>query len=324
MSSNAQDEIDKIKECWAFNFPCVLLVNGGKNYWNSTARAVYKVLHRDILINVRKSLAASLVEICKLIGLKDDLDENDDRTFMVEVANTFLVDADEIKMNFLPNLCDFASLFPADNQAVLLNSMIRDRLENEKSRATRAIRVKLLVQLFQKFDAAELIEGGFHLYIYESIKTEQMISSRFELSKVFGNQVVAKLIRQKKYRKDLTDFVDSLRQSTNFRDRQMYLIIAQAAFEVEDEIYKKHFAKAIGNEMCEEKVTVVKVMIAKLGQVVPYGYSKSTDKITDHIKAQKNSEVNQFFSAENPDLGKRRYLDPAMITTKMKAEEEDE
>ena len=33
MSSNAQDEIDKIKECWAFNFPCLLLVNGGKSYW---------------------------------------------------------------------------------------------------------------------------------------------------------------------------------------------------------------------------------------------------------------------------------------------------
>lgn len=86
------------------------------------------MLHRDILINVRKSLAASLIEICKLISLKDDLDENDDRTFMVEVANTFLADADEIKMNLLPNLCEFASLFPTDNQAVLLNSMIRDRL----------------------------------------------------------------------------------------------------------------------------------------------------------------------------------------------------
>lgn len=34
--------------------------------------------------------------------------------------------------------------------------------------------------------------------------------------------------------------------------------------------------------------------------------------------------MNQFFSTENPDLGKRRYLDPAMITTKMKADEEDE
>ena len=41
MSSNAQDEIDKIKECWAFNFPCILLVNGGKSYWTQTAKAVY-------------------------------------------------------------------------------------------------------------------------------------------------------------------------------------------------------------------------------------------------------------------------------------------
>ena len=104
----------------------------------------------------------------------------------------------------------------------------------------------------------------------------------------------------------------------------MYLAIAQAAFEVEDEIYKKHFAKAIGNEMCEEKVVAVKMMIAKLAHAVPYGYSKSTDKITDHIKAQEISEVNQFFDENNKDLDSRRFLDPAKITTKMKAEEEDE
>ena len=119
-----------------------------------------------------------------------------------------------------------------------------------------------------------------------------MVASRFELSNVLGKHVVAKLIRQKKYRKDLTDFVDSLRQSTNFRDRQMYLTIAQAAFEADDEIYKKHFAKAIGNEMCEERVTVVKVFIAKLAQLVPAGYSKSTDKIQEHLQAQGNTEVN--------------------------------
>ena len=128
MSSNAQDEIDKIKECWAFNFPCVLLVNGGKAYWTRVAKAVYTVLTKDILINVRKSLAASLIEVCRLIDLKDDLDENDDRTFMVEVANNLLDDADEIKLNLLPNLCEFVSLFPEDNQKVLLNSMIRERL----------------------------------------------------------------------------------------------------------------------------------------------------------------------------------------------------
>ena len=133
LSSNAQDELDKIKECWAFNFPCVLLVNGGKQFWNQKARAVYKVLYKDILINVRRSLAASLVEICRLIGLSDDLDENDDRTFMVEVANQLLEDADEIKMNLLPHLCEFVALFPPDHQKVLLNAMIRERLVSAPS-----------------------------------------------------------------------------------------------------------------------------------------------------------------------------------------------
>ena len=79
--------------------------------------------------------------------------------------------------------------------------------------------------------------------------------------------------------------MDSLRQSGNFRDRQMYLTIAKAAFEADEEIYKKHFAKSIGNEMLEEKVTVVKMMIAKLAKAVPTGYSKSTDKIAEHLKA---------------------------------------
>lgn len=153
---------------------------------------------------------------------------------------------------------------------------------------------------------------------------KQMVGSRFELAKVFGSRVIAKLIRQKKYRKDLTDYVDSLRQSNNFRERQMYITIAIAAFEVDEEIYKKHFAKAIGNEMLDEKVTVVKMLIAKLSEKVPQGYSKSTDKIADHFKAQNNSEVNQFFSQDNADISARRYLDPEKITTKMKAEEEDE
>mmetsp|Transcript_41102 Transcript_41102/g.53934 ORF Transcript_41102/g.53934 Transcript_41102/m.53934 type:complete len:111 (+) Transcript_41102:1964-2296(+) len=104
----------------------------------------------------------------------------------------------------------------------------------------------------------------------------------------------------------------------------MYLTIAQASFEVEDEIYKKHFAKAIGNEMCEEKVVAVKMMIAKLAKAVPTGYSKSTDKIAEHIKAQEVAEVNQFLSEEAKELDGRRFLDPTKITTKMKAEEEAE
>lgn len=104
----------------------------------------------------------------------------------------------------------------------------------------------------------------------------------------------------------------------------MYLIIAQATFEEDQEIYKKHFAKSIGNEMCDEKVTIVKIVLAKLASMVTPGYSKSTDKIVDHFKAQSNSEVSQFFSKENPSLDKRRYLEPDSIKTKLKAEEEEE
>ena len=33
MSSTALDEHDKIKEMWAFNLPCMLLVNKGRDFW---------------------------------------------------------------------------------------------------------------------------------------------------------------------------------------------------------------------------------------------------------------------------------------------------
>lgn len=36
------------------------------------------------------------------------------------------------------------------------------------------MRVKLLVGLFEKFDAAELVEAGFHQFLYDSIKTEEV------------------------------------------------------------------------------------------------------------------------------------------------------
>ena len=76
--------------------------------------------------------------------------------------------------------------------------------------------------------------------------------------------------------------------------------------------------------MCEEKVTIVKIVLAKLASQVTVGYSKSTDKIAEHFKSQNNSEVSQFFSPENPSLDKRRYLEPDQIKTKLKAELEEE
>lgn len=69
--------------------------------------------------------------------------------------------------------------------------------------------------------------------------------------------MVAPFIKGKKLRKPLTTFVDNLRTSKNFRNRQLYLVIARATFKADAEIFKKHFAKAIGTDMISEKVKVV-------------------------------------------------------------------
>ena len=91
--------------------------------------------------------------------------------------------------------------------------------------------------------------------------------------------MVAPLIKGKKLRKPLTTFVDNLRLSKNFRDRQLYLLIALATFRSDQEIFKKHFAKSIGTEMLAERVKVVRIMLAKLCNEVPHSYSKSIDKV---------------------------------------------
>ena len=69
--------------------------------------------------------------------------------------------------------------------------------------------------------------------------------------------MVPAVIKLKKYREHFTDFCTELRTSKNFRDRQMFVTIAKAAFKADNEIFKKHFAKSIGQDMCEEKVKVV-------------------------------------------------------------------
>ena len=63
----------------------------------------------------------------------------------------------------------------------------------------------------------------------------------------------------------------------------MYVIIAKACFKADKEIFKKHFAKNMGNDMLEEKVCIVKIMMAKLVAKVPRGYSKSIEKIFEHL-----------------------------------------
>jgi len=53
-----------------------------------------------------------------------------------------------------------------------------------------------------------LVDAGFHVYIHETILTDPVINNRKAMAKVYGNQTVSTLIKQKKYRKEITDFID--------------------------------------------------------------------------------------------------------------------
>lgn len=100
------------------------------------------------------------------------------------------------------------------------------------------------------------MDANLHSYVESTIKDDPVISNRKDLAKVYG-LIVAQLIKNKIYRKQLTDYCDSLRQSKNFRDRQMYITIAKRVFKQDNEIFKKHFAKSIGIDLLNEKVKVV-------------------------------------------------------------------
>ena len=89
------------------------------------------------------------------------------------------------------------------------------------------------------------------------IKSDPVMANRKSLAKLYGSTIICPLIKNKKYRKELTDFIDLLRTSRNFRERQMYICISKAAFKADNEVFKKHFAKSLGLDMIDEKVKVV-------------------------------------------------------------------
>jgi hypothetical protein len=58
----------------------------------------------------------------------------------------------------------------------------------------------------------------------------QAIRNKKRACKLLGAKVITQLIKGKKYRKPLTAFLDKLRTSTNFRQRQLYIVTARAAY----------------------------------------------------------------------------------------------
>ena len=64
------------------------------------------------------------------------------------------------------------------------------------------------------------------------------------------------------------------------------------------------------------------MMIVKLCAIVPKGYSRSTDIITDVIKQQNKPEILSFFDEANEHLQGRRFLDPSKFKLKLKDDTE--
>jgi hypothetical protein len=69
-TANQNDDIDKVKYYWAYFMPCALLLNGGNSYWELRLREIFTRLYKDVLLNVRKSLAAGMFEIMKLVDME--------------------------------------------------------------------------------------------------------------------------------------------------------------------------------------------------------------------------------------------------------------
>jgi len=95
----------------------------------------------------------------------------------------------------------------------------------------------------------------------------------------------------------------------------MYIEIASAAYDGDQEVFKKHFAKAIGNDMLGEKVKVVQISMAKLIHRIPLSYSRSVDKVREHLLAKADTDVKQFLLAENP----LQFINPDNLKLQLKA-----
>jgi hypothetical protein len=97
-ASNNTDDIDKVKYQWAYYLPCALALNGGQAFWEKRGMQVFKRLYKDLLISVRKSLAASLTDVIKLVDMRNV----ENQRFFVEILQAFSADIDEIKAKLNP------------------------------------------------------------------------------------------------------------------------------------------------------------------------------------------------------------------------------
>ena len=219
MQNTKSDDVDKVKYHWAFNLPCALLVNGKSKFWFAHAKSIYELLYKDILLNLRTTISASFKEVIEILEI-DKMEDVEERRFFVDVLNHFLKDTEEIQAKVLPTLCTLVSKFPEEEKTELLDSLIRAKIESIKSmKNARDNMIKMLEQLFEIFPPSQLLEAGFHEYLFDIIREEKAVSYKSRAAVVLGAKIIAPLIKGKKYRGILTTFTDELRTAKNFRER---------------------------------------------------------------------------------------------------------
>lgn len=49
--------------------PCAIMVNGKQSFWFSHLKAIYEMLYKDILINVRTSMSSGFKEVIELLDI---------------------------------------------------------------------------------------------------------------------------------------------------------------------------------------------------------------------------------------------------------------
>lgn len=116
----SDDESEKIKEMWAFHMPCVLLVQKSE-FW-PTLKQIYQEIYTDIAVPVKRSLAASFLEITKL-----HLDEQ----FMTPVLQSFATSpVEEVRQKVYPHLIPYIKL-TSQNQLHLVQTLIKPLLDEK-------------------------------------------------------------------------------------------------------------------------------------------------------------------------------------------------
>ena len=172
---NKADDVDKVKYYWAYNLPCALLVNEKSKFWFSHMKNIYDLLYKDVLINLRTTIAASFKDIIDLLEI-EKMEKEEERQYFVTVLNHFLKDSEEISAKVLPHICKLISKFPDEEKTELLDSLIRTKIESIKTMKNgRDNMIKMLEQIFDMFAPAQLMESNFHEYLFDIIANERAI-----------------------------------------------------------------------------------------------------------------------------------------------------